>query len=43
VYIQAFLVFDRIKELAPQHPECTNLEPFASVLKGDVEAALASG
>ena len=43
MYFQAFFVFDRIKALAPQHPEWKDKEPFASVLKGDVKAALAGG
>ncbi|MDG2618064.1 HAD family hydrolase [Thermoleptolyngbya sichuanensis XZ-Cy5] len=43
IYVQAFFVFDRIKALAPQHPEWHTQEPFASVLKGDLEAALAGG
>jgi len=43
MYVQALFVFDRIKALAPQHPEWPTQEPFASVLKGDVKAALAGG
>ncbi|MEX1113781.1 MAG: HAD family hydrolase [Akkermansiaceae bacterium] len=43
MYFQAFFIFDRIKTLAPQHPEWAEKEPFASVLKGDVESALAGG
>ncbi|MFI5396832.1 MAG: HAD family hydrolase [Candidatus Binatia bacterium] len=43
MYFQAFFAFDRVKVLAPQHPEWTTEEPFASVLKGDVKAALAGG
>ena len=43
VYFQAFYVFDRIKQLAPKHPEWKTEEPFASVLKGDLKAALAGG
>jgi hypothetical protein len=43
MYFQAFFIFDRIKKLAPQHPEWKEKEPFASVLKGDVNAALAGG
>jgi phosphoserine phosphatase len=43
VYFQALFIFDRIKALAPQHPEWKTKEPFASVLKGDVTAALAGG
>lgn len=43
LYVQAFFVFDRIKHLAPQHPEWQTQEPFASVLKGDLKAALSAG
>ena len=43
MYFQAFFIFDRIKELAPTHPEWKETEPFASVLKGDVNKALAGG
>ena len=43
MYFQAFFIFDRIKALAPQHPEWKEKEPFASVLKGDVKTALAGG
>jgi len=40
---QAIYIFDRIKELAPKHPEWKTEEPFASVLKGNVKEALAGG
>jgi hypothetical protein len=43
VYFQAFFIFDRIKQLAPQHPEWKTNEPFASVLRGDMKSALAGG
>jgi phosphoglycolate phosphatase-like HAD superfamily hydrolase len=43
MYFQAFFILDRIKQLAPQHPEWSSKEPFASVLKGDMKAALAGG
>ncbi len=43
MYFQAFFIFDRIRELAPEHPEWKEKEPFASVLKGDVKSALAGG
>lgn len=43
MYFQAFIMLDRIKALAPQHPEWTNKEPFAAVLKGEVKTALAGG
>ena len=40
---QAFFMLDRVKALAPQHPEWQTQEPFASLLKGDMKAALAGG
>jgi hypothetical protein len=43
MYFQAFFIFDRIKALAPRHPEWKDTEPFASVLRGDVKSALAGG
>ena len=43
MYFQAFFIFDRIKQLAPTHPEWKDKEPFASVLKGDRKSALAGG
>jgi phosphoserine phosphatase len=43
MYFQLFFAIDRVKALAPQHPEWKSKEPFASILKGDVKAALAGG
>jgi phosphoglycolate phosphatase-like HAD superfamily hydrolase len=43
LYAQLFFAIDRVKALAPQHPEWKTNEPFASLLKGDVKAALAGG
>ncbi|PAW72349.1 MAG: haloacid dehalogenase [Verrucomicrobiia bacterium Tous-C4TDCM] len=43
MYFQLFFALDRIKALAPEHPEWKDKEPFASLLKGDVKAALAGG
>ena len=43
MYFQVIFAFDRVKKLAPQHPEWTTKEPFASALKGDVQGALAGG
>jgi phosphoglycolate phosphatase-like HAD superfamily hydrolase len=43
MYVQAYFCFDRIRALAPQHPEWKSTEPFASVLKGDYLSALAGG
>ena len=41
--VQLFFALDRVKALAPQHPEWKTKEPFASLLKGDVKGALAGG
>jgi hypothetical protein len=41
--VQLFFALDRVKALAPQHPEWKTQEPFASLLKGDVRTALAGG
>jgi len=38
---QALFMLDRVKALAPQHPEWKDKEPFASLLKGDIKGALA--
>ena len=43
MYVQLFFALDRVKALAPQHPEWKTREPFASLLKGDVKQALAGG
>jgi hypothetical protein len=43
MYFQFFFALDRVKALAPQHPEWKAQEPFASLLKGDVKGALAGG
>jgi hypothetical protein len=43
VYFQFLFMLDRVKALAPRHAEWTTEEPFASLLKGDVKAALAGG
>src|SRR5438477_13067379 len=43
MYFQLFFAVDRVKALAPQHPEWKTKEPFASLLKGDVKGALAGG
>jgi hypothetical protein len=42
-FFQALFAFDRIRQLAPQHPEWKTREPFASVLRGDEESALDQG
>jgi phosphoserine phosphatase len=43
LYFQILFAIDRVKALAPQHPEWATKEPYASLLKGDVKAALAGG
>jgi phosphoglycolate phosphatase-like HAD superfamily hydrolase len=43
MYFQLLFALDRVKALAPQHPEWKDKEPFASLLKGDLKAALAGG
>ena len=43
MYFQIFFAIDRVKTLAPKHPEWKDKEPFASLLKGDVKGALAGG
>jgi len=43
MYVQMAFALDRVKVLAPQHPEWQDKEPFASLLKGDVKGALAGG
>jgi hypothetical protein len=43
MYFQLLFALYRVKVLAPRHPEWKTEEPFASLLKGDVKAALAGG
>ena len=43
VPVQLFFALDRVKALAPQHPEWKNKEPFASLLKGDMKTAASGG
>ena len=40
---QALFMVDRVKAMAPRHPEWRSREPFASLLKGDMAAVAASG
>jgi len=43
LYTQFKFVFDRIKTLAPQHPEWNDKEPFKSAVAGDLKGAMATG
>jgi|GEM_PF-52146 len=41
--VQLYFALDRVKALARQHPEWATTEPFASLVNGDVQAAMAGG
>ena len=43
VPVQAFFVNDRLKALAPLHPEWQRTEPYKSMLAGDIKTAMATG
>src|SRR5688572_15212163 len=43
IYAQFAFALDRIKALAPQHPDWKTTQPFAAVIDGDVNGVLASG
>ncbi len=43
MYFQLAFAFDRVKVLAPDHPEWKTKEPFSSLLKGDMKGVAASG
>ncbi len=43
VYFQAMFVRDRVVALAPKNPQWKTQQPFASLLKGDLKAVVASG
>jgi len=43
VYFQLLFAIDRVKALAPDHPEWTTQQPFKAVLEDDMEALAAAG
>ena len=43
VPVQLVFALDRVKALAPQHPEWKNTQPFRAVLEGDMKALAESG
>ncbi|NOQ15784.1 MAG: haloacid dehalogenase-like hydrolase [Methyloprofundus sp.] len=43
VYFQLLFAIDRVKQLAPQHPEWQTTQPFQAVLENDLQALAASG
>jgi phosphoserine phosphatase len=42
-YFQLAFAIDRVKALAPKHPEWKSTQPFKAALEGDVKALAASG
>ena len=43
MYTQALFAFDRVKKLAPEHPEWKTEQPFKALLAGDMKTVGASG
>src|SRR6267142_5444961 len=43
MYFQFLFALDRVKALAPHHPEWKDQEPFKSLLAGDLKGVLAGG
>ncbi|MEA3278777.1 MAG: HAD family hydrolase [Pseudomonadota bacterium] len=43
MYFQLAFALDRVKALAPQHPEWKDKQPFKAVLEGDLKEVLAGG
>jgi hypothetical protein len=43
LYTQLAFALDRVKVLAPQHPEWREREPFRAAMAGDIKAVAASG
>ena len=43
MYFQMLFAFDRVRALAPEHPEWKTKQPFQAVLEGDMKALAASG
>ena len=43
MYFQLAFAFDRVKTLAPEHPEWKTTQPFKAVLEGDMATVLAGG
>jgi phosphoserine phosphatase len=43
MYTQILFAFERVKELAPQHPEWKTTQPFKALLEGDMKTVGASG
>ena len=43
VYFQLLFAIDRVEEMAPEHPDWADKQPFKGVLEGDLEAVAATG
>lgn len=43
VYSQFLFALDKVNQLAPQHPEWKQKEPFKSILEGNMKSAMAGG
>ena len=43
VYFQLLFAIERVKALAPEHPEWAETQPFTGVLENDLEAVAATG
>ena len=43
LYFQLFFAIERVKQLAPQHPEWKEKQPFKALLAGDLETVFAGG
>ncbi len=43
MYVQLAFALDRVKALAPRHPEWRDAEPFKSAIAGDLKGVAASG
>jgi phosphoserine phosphatase len=43
LYFQLFFAFDRIKEMAPQHPEWKKIQPYKAILENNLAEFLKEG
>jgi phosphoserine phosphatase len=43
MYFQLIFALDRVRELAPQHPEWQEKQPFKSALEGDLKTVFSTG
>ncbi len=43
MYFQGFFTFDRVRALAPQHPEWKDRQPFKAILENDMKALTTAG